>query len=140
VEFKSEGLVNRGQEVIFCGAKLPGHRGREVGLSAVKVQQLNGNMRQSGAVYGNPSVEKCRMLSVLSGHGGTLNQWVPGSSPGGCTLENPFRVKGFGVSDPSLPFHSHPSTRPTFAIRLSTALSTISGLCLRFESELSAVR
>jgi hypothetical protein len=27
----------------------------------------------------------------------TLNQWVPGSSPGGCTLENPFRVKGFGV-------------------------------------------
>ena len=36
----------------------------------------------------------------------TLNQWVPGSSPGGCTQENPFRVRGFGVSDPSYSHHA----------------------------------
>jgi hypothetical protein len=64
----------------------------------------------------------------------TLNQWVPGSSPGGCSQENSFRVKEFGVSDPSFPHHAKSSSRPTFASGLSTTLSTISGHSYEFES------
>jgi hypothetical protein len=38
--------------------------------------------------------------------------------------QNPFRVKGFGVSDPSLSHHVHPSSRPTFVTSLSETFVT----------------
>jgi hypothetical protein len=49
----------------------------------------------------------------------SLNQWVPGSSPGGCILKNLFRVKGFGAFGASLLRLAHASTRLTFASGLS---------------------